>query len=225
MDKTEAQPFRPDPRCAPRHLPLSYADLPGPSRRGTSTVPASFDRLIVGTVVSADAVIDHGCVAIHGGTNAAIEEGRLPAARQIVENSGRLIFPGLLDGQMHTSSFTGWAGIESGTRCAAAGGVTTRGDVPHPVSDAAILADKIGWERHRACRYGTLRHDPENRRRAPSPDSPQRGCRRSSSPPLTTTRCGSRGLIIRPCSPRSAKSPKSVCPAPSTTKIRSRRRG
>ena len=63
--------------------------------------------------------------------------------------AGNLILPGLVDGHMHTSSSTGWPGIESATRCAAAGGVTTCCDMPYdvpaPVTDAAILADKIGW--------------------------------------------------------------------------------
>jgi allantoinase len=108
-----------------------------------------FDRLIVGTIVTADAVIEHGYVAIRGETIAAIGEGRLPAAAETVDHSGKLIFPGLVDGHMHTSSFTGWPGIESATRCAAAGGVTTCCDMPYdvpaPVTDATILADKIGW--------------------------------------------------------------------------------
>src|SRR5215467_13669036 len=65
---------------------------------------------------------------------------------------------------MHTSSSTGWPGIESATRSAAAGGVTTcvdmPYDVPRPVTDAAILADKIGWVERTAhvdmALYGTI---------------------------------------------------------------------
>jgi allantoinase len=49
---------------------------------------------------------------------------------------------------MHTLSSTGWPGIERAKRCAAAGGVFTyRGmayDVPLPVTDATLLAGKIG---------------------------------------------------------------------------------
>ncbi len=50
---------------------------------------------------------------------------------------------------MHTSSSTGWPGIETASRSAAAGGVTTccdmPYDVPQPVTDATLLRDKIGW--------------------------------------------------------------------------------
>ena len=65
---------------------------------------------------------------------------------------------------MHTSSSTGWPGIETATKSAAAGGVTTcvdmPYDVPRPVTDAAILADKIGWVERTAhvdmALYGTI---------------------------------------------------------------------
>jgi allantoinase len=60
-----------------------------------------------------------------------------------------LVFPGLVDGHMHTSSSTGWAGIAGASMSAAAGGVTTcvdmPYDVPRPVTDASILAEKIAW--------------------------------------------------------------------------------
>src|SRR6185437_14783022 len=91
----------------------------------------------------------HGYVAVRGETIAAIGEGAPPPATEIIDHSGRLILPGLVDGHMHTSSSTGWPGIETATLSGAAGGVTTcvdmPYDVPRPVTDAAILADKIGW--------------------------------------------------------------------------------
>jgi allantoinase len=109
----------------------------------------AFDRVIVGTVVTADAILDHGYVAVRGETIAAIGEGALPPATETIDYAGSFILPGLVDGHMHTSSSTGWPGIESASRCAAAGGVTTCCDMPYdvpaPVTDAAILADKIGW--------------------------------------------------------------------------------
>jgi allantoinase len=65
---------------------------------------------------------------------------------------------------MHTASAIGWPGIEGATRSAAAGGVTTcidmPYDVPHPVTDAEKLADKIGWVERTAhvdmALYGTI---------------------------------------------------------------------
>ncbi|HEY2618264.1 MAG TPA: amidohydrolase family protein, partial [Acetobacteraceae bacterium] len=123
-----------------------------------------FDRLIIGDVVTSDTVIPHGYVAMRGETIAAIGEGEPPPATDIIDHGGRLILPGLVDGHMHTSSSTGWPGIESATKSAAAGGVTTcvdmPYDVPHPVTDAAILADKIGWVERTAhvdmALYGTI---------------------------------------------------------------------
>ena len=123
-----------------------------------------FDRVIIGEVVTSDAIIPHGYVAVRGETIAAIGEGAPPPATETIDHSGKLIMPGLVDGHMHTSSSTGWPGIETATRSAAAGGVTTcvdmPYDVPRPVTDAAILADKIGWVERTAyvdmALYGTI---------------------------------------------------------------------
>ena len=125
---------------------------------------APFDRVIIGEVVTSDAILPHGYVAVRGETIAAIGEGAPPPATEIIDHSGRLILPGLVDGHMHTSSSTGWPGIETATKSAAAGGVTTcvdmPYDVPRPVTDAAILADKIGWVERTAhvdmALYGTI---------------------------------------------------------------------
>ena len=131
----------------------------------SSVVPVPFDRVIVGTVVTADTVLPAGYVATRGETIAAIGTGVPPPAAETVDYSGRLILPGLVDGHMHTSSSTGWPGIESATRCAAAGGVTTccdmPYDVPQPVTDAAVLEDKVGWVERTShvdmALYGTIR--------------------------------------------------------------------
>ena len=120
--------------------------------------------MIIGEVVTSDTIIPHGYVAVRGETIAAIGEGAPPPASEIIDHSGKLILPGLVDGHMHTSSSTGWPGIETATKSAAAGGVTTcvdmPYDVPHPVTDAAILADKIGWVERTAhvdmALYGTI---------------------------------------------------------------------
>jgi allantoinase len=127
-------------------------------------VSVPFDRVIVGDVVTSDAIIPRGYVALRGETIAAIGEGAPPPAAETIDHTGRLILPGLVDGHMHTSSSTGWPGIETATLSAAAGGVTTcvdmPYDVPRPVTDAAILADKIGWVERTAhvdmALYGTI---------------------------------------------------------------------
>ena len=108
-----------------------------------------FDRVIIGTLVTTENILPRGYVAIRGEIIAAIGQGAPPPAQETIDHGDRLILPGLVDGHMHTSSSTGWPGIESATRTAAAGGVTTccdmPYDVPKPVTDAALLHDKIGW--------------------------------------------------------------------------------
>ncbi len=125
----------------------------------------AFDCLFRGDLVGGTGVLRDGWIAARGGTVSAIGQGAAPPARASFDWSGKLIFPGLVDGHMHTSSHLGWAGIENATRSAAAGGVTTvvdmPYDVPQPVTDAAILSDKIGWVNRTAhvdvALYGTIR--------------------------------------------------------------------
>ncbi|HEY8288172.1 MAG TPA: amidohydrolase family protein [Acetobacteraceae bacterium] len=123
-----------------------------------------FDRVILGTIVTSAMILRDGYVALRGKTIAAIGQGAPPPAAETIDHGDRLILPGLVDGHMHTSSSTGWPGIETASRCAAAGGVTTccdmPYDVPKPVTDAAILRDKIGWVERTAhvdmALYGTI---------------------------------------------------------------------
>jgi len=123
-----------------------------------------FDRVIIGDLVGTDRVLRDGYVAVRGEIIAAIGQGAPPPAVETLDHRGRLILPGLVDGHMHTASAIGWGGIEGATRSAAAGGVTTCADmpydVPHPVTDAGKLADKIGWVERTAhvdmALYGTI---------------------------------------------------------------------
>jgi allantoinase len=110
---------------------------------------APFDRVIRGDIVLSDRVLRDGYVAIRGETIAAIGEGVSPPAREVLDHAGKYVLPGLVDGHMHTSSSRGWPGIEGASMTAAAGGVTTcvdrPYDVPRPVTDATILAEKIEY--------------------------------------------------------------------------------
>jgi allantoinase len=112
-------------------------------------VSTPFDRVITGTVVTTDAILREGYIAVHGEIIAAIGQGAPPPAKETISHGDNLILPGLVDGHMHTSSSTGWPGIETASRSAAAGGVTTCCDMPYdvpvPVTDAALLREKIGW--------------------------------------------------------------------------------
>ncbi len=122
------------------------------------------DSLIRGTIVTASEVIPDGWIAVTGERIAAVGEGQAPQAATVLDYSGKLVLPGLVDGHMHTSSAIGWPGIEGATRSAAAGGVTTcvdmPYDVPQAVTDAAVLAEKVGWVNRTAhvdvALYGTI---------------------------------------------------------------------
>ena len=120
--------------------------------------------MFLGDLVTTAEVLRDGWIAARGEVIGAIGQGVPPPAQETVDFRNKLILPGLVDGHMHTSSAIGWAGIEGSTRSAAAGGVTTccdmPYDVPHPVTDAAKLADKIGWVSRTAhvdmALYGTI---------------------------------------------------------------------
>ena len=123
-----------------------------------------YDSLVRGTVVTAAEVIPDGWIAITGERIAAVGDGAAPQAATVLDYSGKLVLPGLVDGHMHTSSAIGWPGIEGATRSAAAGGVTTcvdmPYDVPQAVTNAAVLAEKVGWVNRTAhvdvALYGTI---------------------------------------------------------------------
>jgi allantoinase len=125
----------------------------------------SFDSVFLGDIVTSSEILRGGYIATRGETIAAIGVGAPPPARQVADHSGKMIFPGLVDGHMHTASAIGWPGIEGATRSAAAGGVTTcvdmPYDVPQAVVNAEILAEKIGWVERTAhvdmALYGTIR--------------------------------------------------------------------
>ncbi len=124
-----------------------------------------FDRVLLGDIVTSGEVIRNGYVAIRGETIAAIGQGAPPPAAETTDHTGKFIFPGLVDGHMHTSSALGWPGIEGATRSAAAGGVTTCVDMPYDspqaTTSAEVLRDKIGWVNRTAhvdmALYGTIK--------------------------------------------------------------------
>jgi allantoinase len=127
-------------------------------------VSEPFDIVVRGEIVTSAEVLKDGFVAARQGRIAAIGEGEAPPAARVLDHTGHLVLPGLVDGHMHTSSSTGWPGIETATRSAAAGGVTTvcdmPYDVPKPVTDAAVLAEKIAVVERTAhvdvALYGTI---------------------------------------------------------------------
>lgn len=76
-----------------------------------------FDRIVLGDLVTADRVLERGWIGILGETIAAIGQGAVPAGAEVLDFTGRLVLPGLVDGHMHTSRPS--AGQASSTRAAA----------------------------------------------------------------------------------------------------------
>lgn len=107
----------------------------------------SVDLVIRGTVVTPDATLPNGWVAINGGTIHAVGTGEAPDAGENHDAGDAYILPGIIDGQTHAGSYLGLPGIEPTTRSAIAGGVTTLVDMPYdnpdPLSSTEHLAAKI----------------------------------------------------------------------------------
>jgi allantoinase len=98
--------------------------------------------------VTADDVV-RGGVAVRSGKIAEVVSGdRTVAAAEVVDAGGKLLMPGLVDGHVHFNEpgRKQWEGYRTGTRAAAAGGITTVLEMPlnatPPTIDVAKLAAK-----------------------------------------------------------------------------------
>jgi allantoinase len=105
------------------------------------------DLVIGGDVVLPDSVLAGGYVGVRGEKIVAIGSGPLPHARETKMFPNCLLFPGLIDAQVHAGSFEGTEGLRDATRAAAAGGVTTVVDMPfdepEPINSVERLQAKI----------------------------------------------------------------------------------
>ncbi|MGI9333674.1 MAG: dihydroorotase [Gammaproteobacteria bacterium] len=106
-----------------------------------------FERLVRGDLVLPDRVLEDGYLGIDGGKISAVGVRTPPDAREVIDASGKLVFPGVIDGQVHAGSATGIEGLADATVAAAAGGVTTIVDMPFddpdPVNSVARLQRKV----------------------------------------------------------------------------------
>lgn len=106
-----------------------------------------FDLVLRGDLVLPDEVIPDGYVGVTGGSIAAIGQGAPRSGAPVADYSGHLLFPGLIDAQVHAGSIEGVVGLTDATRAAAAGGVTTIVDMPFdnplPVDNVEALRAKI----------------------------------------------------------------------------------
>ncbi|MBE9604601.1 amidohydrolase family protein [Acetobacteraceae bacterium H6797] len=108
---------------------------------------ASFDLVVRGDLVLPEGISRDSWVAVTDEKIVAIGQGEPPAAKALADHRGRYVFPGLVDGHMHTGSAVGFPGIEGATLSAAAGGVTTVCDMPYdipkPITNATIFKEKV----------------------------------------------------------------------------------
>lgn len=100
-----------------------------------------------GSVVSTDRIIADGYVAVADGRVVEIGAGAPPPAAVTEDFRGCLLFPGLVDAQIHAGSVEGFEGLQDATRAAAAGGVTTVVDMPFdqptPVNGLGRFEEKV----------------------------------------------------------------------------------
>lgn len=106
--------------------------------------PGQMDLVVLnGTLVTERGQV-HGAVCVRGGRIAGIcSNERAPAASQIVDATGLYVLPGLIEGHVHfrEPGMTYKEDFESGSRSAAAGGVTTVIDMPngtHPPLQSVV---------------------------------------------------------------------------------------
>ncbi len=104
------------------------------------------DLCIRGAAVVTAGGVQQGAVNVAGGKIVSLGEA-LPA-RETVDATGKVLLPGLVDLHVHFSEpGRDWEGWDTGTRSAAAGGVTTVVDMPlnaiPATTDAAALALKL----------------------------------------------------------------------------------
>lgn len=95
------------------------------------------------TVVTEERTFDGGISVSNGRIDELVVGQRdIAAARQIIDASGLLLLPGLVDAHVHFSEpgRGHWEGFETGSRAAAAGGITTFVEMPLNAQPATIDA-------------------------------------------------------------------------------------
>jgi dihydroorotase len=120
------------------------------------TNTTAFDTLIAGGTVVNETGAVTADVAIRDGRVAAIgAPGTLPRGRETIDATGRHLLPGVIDAHVHLREpgLTHKEDFGSGTRAAAAGGVTTVFDMPNtepPTMMPDDFALKLGLARDKA---------------------------------------------------------------------------
>jgi allantoinase len=107
---------------------------------------AALNLVLQGDIVLPDRVLS-GHLAIKGEKIVSLGEGSGPAAKVTETFKNCLLFPGVVDGQVHAGSCEGFPGLQDATRAAAAGGVTTIIDMPFddpvPINTLDLFNQKV----------------------------------------------------------------------------------
>jgi dihydroorotase len=117
-------------------------------------MPQTFDLLLRGgTVVNQDGRVERD-VGVTDGTIAAIGDLSHASAGEVVDCRGLHVLPGVIDTQVHfrEPGLEHKENLESGSRAAVMGGVTTVFEMPNTdpqTTTAAALADKVRRAHHR----------------------------------------------------------------------------
>jgi allantoinase len=127
-----------------------------------------YERSIRGRVVTPEAIIEDGWIAVDGGRIAGVGAGNAPEAGETIDYGASLILPGAVDGQTHAGSQIGFPGLGQTTGAALRGGVTTIVDMPYdepdPITTRALLDAKIDaiaqYARCDVALYGTVPAQP-----------------------------------------------------------------
>lgn len=104
---------------------------------------SDFDLVLTGTVVTPEAVIENGFVAVSGEKIALVGSGPAPAARTRHDLGRALILPGAIDAQVHSLSQKNQEDFIWSTSSAAAGGVTTIVDMPYDEGNLVCSAEAV----------------------------------------------------------------------------------
>ena len=111
------------------------------------------DLILRGERVLLPSGVEPATIVVHAGRIVAVEPFRDPPAGVPVVDAGPLVvLPGLVDSHVHLNDpgRADWEGFDSGTRAAAAGGVTTLVDMPLNSVPATVDVPALEQKRHAA---------------------------------------------------------------------------
>ena len=100
-------------------------------------------------VVTEDATFKGGVAVANGQITRVFTGDQEIAAQKIVDLCGKVLLPGLVDGHVHFNEpgRTAWEGYRTGTKAAAAGGITTIVDMPLNATPPTINLNELEHKR------------------------------------------------------------------------------